>query len=131
MLKVSIATPLGEVLTQEIDFFLVRSSLGEYAILEDHIPIVSAVDRGYVKVRKDGVETFVAMIGGLVEQADNLITVVAQEAAVAETLDHANELLAEMHRRAEEENKRMQKEFTISEVDLQKNIKKAKAGELI
>ncbi len=131
MLKVSIATPTGEVLTQEIDFFLVRSSLGEYAILEDHIPIVSAVDKGYVKIRTDGKETFIAMIGGLVEQADNLITVVAQEAAVAETLDHANELLAEMHRRAEEENRRMQKEFTISEVDLQKNIKKAKAGELI
>lgn len=131
MVKVSIATPVGEIFAEEVDFFLVRSSLGEYAILEDHTPIVSAVDKGYVKVRKDGKETFIAMIGGLVEQSDNNISVVAQEAAVAETYDHAFELLAEMHQRAEDENRRMQKEFTISEIDLQKNIKKAKAGELI
>jgi F-type H+-transporting ATPase subunit epsilon len=131
MVKVSIATPVGEIFSDEVDFFLVRSSLGEYAILEDHTPIVSAVDKGYVKVRKDGKETFIAMIGGLVEQSNNNITVVAQEAAVADSYDSAFVLLAEMHQRAEDENKRMQKDFTISEIDLQKNIKKAKAGELI
>lgn len=131
MVKVSIATPTGEIYSNEVDFFLVRSSLGEYAILKDHIPIVSAVDKGYVKIRKEGVETFVAMVGGIVEQSNNLITVIAQEAAMADTIDHANELLEDMHARAVEANKRMAKDFTISEIELQKNLKKAKAGELI
>lgn len=131
MIKVSIATPKGEVYSNEVDFFLVRSSLGEFAILKDHIPVVSTVDKGYVKVRKDGVEQFVAMVGGIVEQSNNLITVIAQEAVIADTYEHAQELLDEMHRKAVEENKRITREFTVSEIDLKKNIKKAKAGELL
>lgn len=131
MVKVSIATPQGEIFTGDVEFFLVRSSLGEYAILKDHIPIMSTVDKGYVKLRVNGKEQFVAMIGGIVEQSNNLVTVIAQEAVISDSVQHANELLEEMHRRAVEENKRMAKEFAISEIDLQKNIKKAKAGELI
>ena len=131
MIKISIATPKGEVYSDTIDFFLVKSSLGEYAILKDHIPIVSTVDKGYIKVRKDGVEKFVAMVGGIVEQSENLITVIAQEAVVADTYDHAQDILEEIHKKAVEEHKRIAKQFTISEIDLQKNIKKAKAGELI
>ena len=131
MIKISIATPTGEVYSDNIDFFLAKSSLGEYAILEDHIPIVSTVDKGYVKVRKNGVEKFVAMLGGIVEQSNNLITVIAQEAVVADTIEHAEELLEELHKKAVEENRRITKQFAISEIDLKKNIKKARAGELM
>ncbi|XMB86730.1 ATP synthase F1 subunit epsilon [Mycoplasmatota bacterium WC44] len=131
MLKVSIATPKGEIYSSDVDFLLIRSSAGEFAILKDHIPVVSTIDNGYVKIRLDNKEIFVAILGGLIEQSNNVATVIAQEAAIAETLEDAKAKLAEIQALIDQENKRKAMDFAISENELKKNIKKAKAGEMM
>ncbi|QVK21545.1 ATP synthase F1 subunit epsilon [Mycoplasmatota bacterium] len=131
MLRVSIATPTGEIYSSDIDMILIKSSAGEYAILESHIPIVSTIDKGYVKLRTGDNEKFVAINSGVVEQSTNIVTVIAQEAAVADSLAEAEAKLEELHQSMIEENKRKARDFAISEKDLHQNIKKAKAGDLI
>lgn len=131
MLKVSIATPVGEIYSSDIDMILIRSSAGEYVILENHIPIVSTLDEGHVKLRVEGKETFVAVRGGVVEQSYNIVTVIAQEAAVADSLEEATSKLEELHLSMVEENKRKARDFVISEKELHKGVKKARAGELM
>ncbi|XMB67558.1 ATP synthase F1 subunit epsilon [Mycoplasmatota bacterium zrk1] len=131
MLRVSIATPTGEIYSSDIDMILIKSSAGEYAILESHIPIVSTIDKGYVKLRTGDNEKFVAINSGVVEQSTNIVTVIAQEAAVADSLAEAEAKLEELHQSMIDENKRKARDFAISEKDLHQNIKKAKAGDLI
>lgn len=131
MTKVTISTHKGELLSEDAVFFLVHSEDGEYAILDQHIPVVSIVDRGYVKIRTAQKEQYVAIVGGVVEQSDNNITVFAQEAAVADSFTEALSKLDEMHAKQVEENKKIEQEFAVSERDLQKAIKAAKAGEFV
>lgn len=132
MVHVSVSTPKGDIYSSDATFFLGSSSEGEFAILEGHIPLVSVVDKGYVKIRNaSGEESFIAIVGGIIEHSNNFITVIAQEAAVAETYEEAKDELDRIHKLAVEENKRMKKDFAVSERELQKSIKKAKAGEFV
>lgn len=128
-MKCSITTPTGELYQSECDFVLVHRPEGEFAMMEDHIPLISTVSKGYIKVRSNQTETFIALVGGVVEMKDNIITIIAQSAATAASKDQAEEHLMQLQEKMEEENRRMNKEFVINEVELARNIKKAKGGE--
>jgi len=130
MIKLSVATPVGEIYSGNINMAVIRSSRGEYAILKDHIPIISTIEKGYVKLKLDNEEKFIAVLNGVVEQSLNIITVVAQEAAQGNTLEEAELALEELHQKLVEENKRKARDFIISEKELHESIKKAKAGNI-
>lgn len=128
-MKCSITTPNGELFQSECEFVLVHRPEGEFAMMEDHIPIISTVSKGFIKVRNNQTETFIALVGGVVEMKDNNVTIIAQSAATAASKDQAEEQLGHLQNMMEEENRRMNKEFAINEVELARSIKKAKGGE--
>ncbi len=128
-MKCSITTPSGELFQSECEFVLVHRPEGEFAMMEDHIPIISTVSKGFIKVRNNQTETFIALVGGVVEMKDNNVTIIAQSAATAASKEQAEEQLTSLQNNMEEENRRMNKEFAINEVELARNIKKAKGGE--
>ena len=128
-MKCSITTPRGELFQSECEFVLVHRPEGEFAMMEDHIPIISTVSKGFIKVRNNQTETFIALVGGVVEMKDNNVTIIAQSAATAASKEQAEEQLTSLQNNMEEENRRMNKEFAINEVELARNIKKAKGGE--
>ncbi len=128
-MKCSITTPSGELFQSECEFVLVHRPEGEFAMMEDHIPIISTVSKGFIKVRSNQTETFIALVGGVVEMKDNNVTIIAQSAATAASKEQAEEQLTSLQNNMEEENRRMNKEFAINEVELARNIKKAKGGE--
>lgn len=128
-MKCSITTPSGELFQSECEFVLVHRPEGEFAMMEDHIPIISTVSKGFIKVRSNQTETFIALVGGVVEMKDNSVTIIAQSAATAASKEQAEEQLTTLQNTMEEENRRMNKEFAINEVELARNIKKAKGGE--
>ena len=80
-------------------------------------------------MRNNQTETFIALVGGVVEMKDNSVTIIAQSAATAASKEQAEEQLTSLQNNMEEENRRMNKEFAINEVELARNIKKAKGGE--
>lgn len=50
-MKIVIVTPDGELYNEEVSSVIVSSSNnGDYEILKDHLPIVSTIDTGYVKL---------------------------------------------------------------------------------
>ena len=58
-MKISVVTPHGELYNEDIDYVVVSSKMnGEFAILKDHIPIISSIDLGYVKMVRDEKELF-------------------------------------------------------------------------
>ena len=128
---ISISTPAKTLVEQECDFVLVHGATGEFAMLEDHIPIISTVAEGFVKFRHQGVDTFVALVGGVVDQKNNQVTIIAQAAAIATSRDDAFAELSAINQALLDANRRMEQEFVFSESELKRSIKASKSGEFM
>lgn len=128
-MKISVVTPHGELYNEDIEYVVVSSKMnGEFAIMKDHIPIISSIDVGYVKMVRDGKELFTVIINGVVEHNNNIINVIAQEAHVGLSKDSALDHLNTVREERIKENKRRNVDFAKAERELKKNVKDAKAG---
>jgi F-type H+-transporting ATPase subunit epsilon len=114
-----------------VDYVVVSSKAnGEYAIMKDHIAIISTIDVGYVKIVRDEKQLFTVVINGVVEHKDNVIHVIAQEAHVGMSKDSALDHLNTVREERIKENKRRNVDFAKAERELRKNLRDAKAGTL-
>ncbi len=130
-MKISVVTPHGELYNEDIDYVVVSSKMnGEFAIMKDHIPIISSIDIGYVKMVRGEKELFTVVINGVVEHSSNIINVIAQEAHVGLSKDSALDHLNTVREDRIKENKRRNVDFAKAERELKKNVKEAKAGKL-
>ncbi len=130
-MNISVVTPQGELYKEEIDYVVVTSKMnGEFAILKGHIPIISTIDTGYVKMVKDEEEVYVVIINGVVEHNRDQVNVIAQEAHVGLSKDSAMDHLNKVREERLAENKRKNVDFAKAERELKKNVKDAKAGQL-
>ena len=126
---ISVVTPQGELYNENLDYVVVSSKMnGEFAIMKDHIPIISSVDIGYVKMVRDTKELYTVIINGVVEHNNNIINVIAQEAHVGLSKDSALKHLNTVREERIRENKRRNVDFAKAERELKKSIKDAKAG---
>ncbi len=130
-MKISVVTPHGELYNEDIEYVVVSSKMnGEFAIMKDHIPIISSIDIGYVKMVRDEKELYTVVINGVVEHSNNIINVIAQEAHVGLSKDSALDHLNTVRNERLAENKRRNVDFAKAERELKKNIKDAKAGKM-
>ena len=130
-MKLTVVTPQGELYNEEIDYVVVTSKMnGEFAIMDGHIPIISTIDTGYVKMVKGDQDLFTVIINGVVEHQNDIINVIAQEAHVGMSKDSAMEHLNTVREERLAENKRRNVDFVQAERELKENVKKAKAGNL-
>ena len=130
-MKISVVTPQGEQYKEEVDYVVVTSKMnGEFAIMKNHIPIISTIDTGYVKIVRDEKELYTVVLNGVVEFQNNTCNVIAQEAHVGmnkiSAMDHLNTVREERI----QENKRRNVDFLLAEKELKKGIKESKAGNL-
>ena len=130
-MKVYVVTPQGELYNEDVDYVVVTSKMnGEFAIMKNHIPIISTIDTGYVKMVKDEKELFTVIINGVVEHQNNIVNVIAQEAHVGMSKDSAMDHLNTVRKERLEENKRRNVDFLKAERELKKSVKEAKAGKV-
>ena len=130
-MKISITTPSKTLVEQDCDFVLVHGPTGEFAMLENHIPIIATVFEGFIKFRHQDNETFVAISGGIVDQKNNVITVIAQAAVIANSQEEAVVELERLNEELLATNRRMEKEFAFSETELKRSIQASKSGEFV
>jgi len=130
-MKISIVTPQGELHSAEVDYAVITSKMnGEFAIMKNHIPIISTIDTGYVKMVTGEEKLYAVVINGVVEHQDNIINVIAQEAEVGLDEDKAMAHLESVRAERLAENKRRNVDFAKAERELKKNVKEGKAGQL-
>ena len=130
-MKISVVTPRGELYNEEVDYVVVTSKMnGEFAIMKNHIPIISTIDTGYVKIVRGDKELYTVVLNGVVEFQNNTCNVIAQEAHVGmnkvSAMDHLNTVREERI----QENKRRNVDFLLAEKELKKGVKESKAGSL-
>ena len=130
-MKISVVTPRGELYNEEVDYVVITSEMnGEFAIMKDHIPIISSIDTGYVKMVTGETEIYIVIINGIVEHQNNVVNVIAQEAQIGMNKDSAMKHLTDLRIERIEENKRRIVDFFEGGLDIKKGVKKAKAGKL-
>ena len=130
-MKITVVTPQGELYNETVDYVVVQSQMnGEFAIMNDHIPIISTIDTGYVKMVRGEKRLYTVVINGVVEHQNNVVNVIAQEAHVGMSETSAMDHLNTVRKERLEENKRRTVDFVQAERELKKNVKEAKAGKL-
>lgn len=130
-MRIVIVTPEGELYNEEVTSIIVSSSNnGDYEILKDHLPIVSTIDTGYIKLVHEKMVYYVVVINGVVENFNNKITVVSQDAFIGESKDSAFKNLNDIRSARTEENKKRNIELAKAERELRKQIKMTGAGQL-
>jgi len=100
MLTLEIVTPEARVYSDTIDTVVLPTVRGEIGILPGHIPLLTQVEHGELRVTKNGVTHLVAVGNGFAEIDGDRVQVLAESAIQEEKIDeHAVE---EAMRRAEE-----------------------------
>jgi len=130
-MNIVIVTPDGELYNEQVESVIISSqNNGDYEILHDHLPIVSTIDTGYVKMTMGKMVYYVVVINGVVENIANKITVVAQDAFIGKSKEKAQENLVNIRKARTEENRKRNVELAKAEKELKKQIKMTGAGKL-
>jgi F-type H+-transporting ATPase subunit epsilon len=102
-LTLEIVTPEARVYADTIDTVVIPTVEGEVGILPGHIPLLTQIEHGELRVTKNGATQWLAVSGGFAEVEGDHVRVLAEHAITEEKIDeHAVEAAL---RRAEQEMK--------------------------
>lgn len=129
-MDLTLLTPKGVQFQETIDYFVVESkTTGDFAVLNDHVPVIAALDDAMIKMHHKNQVLYIVVINGHLEFHNNQATVIAQEANVGADKEKALENLLDVREERIKENQERQRDFLKAENELKKNIKASKAGQ--
>ena len=85
--QLRIVTPHQAVLDEEVREVTAPGSLGEFGVLPDHITFLTSLEIGGLRYRTDGEPRRLAIRGGFAEVADNVMTVLVDDAMFPDDID--------------------------------------------
>lgn len=90
LLKVDVVSTERAIFSGEAKFVAVPGKMGELGVLPGHAPLLTAVRPGTVRIEtEDGADTYLYIAGGFVEIQPDRVTILADTAMRAESLDEA------------------------------------------
>jgi len=110
-LKLEIVTPEAKIFSEDVEMVFVPGVEGELGILPKHIPLMTMIKPGELRVSSKGQDTFMAVGEGFVEVTGESVTVLTDmaveekaidETAAEEAVKRAQEALKGNHLAAEE-----------------------------
>jgi F-type H+-transporting ATPase subunit epsilon len=88
-IKLEVVTPDRMVLSEDVEYVGVPGLLGQFGVLNNHIPFLSALAVGSLYYRQEGKVWYIFVAGGFAEVSPDSITVLAESAEKAEEIDVA------------------------------------------
>lgn len=85
-LVLRIVTPKQPILETEVQEVTAPGTLGEFGVLPDHVTFLSSLECGVLRYRTLQREAAVAVRGGFAEVRANVVTVLADDAVLAEDI---------------------------------------------
>ena len=86
-LLLEIVTPERPVFSEQVDSVVCPGIEGELGILPHHMPLVSLLGVGELKIRKGGEEESFAIVGGFLQVRPDKVVVMAETADLASEID--------------------------------------------
>ena len=94
------------VFDEDVDEIYTRGTFGEFGILKNHIPIMSALDIGVTKVIQEGAAKYFTTMGGVLQFKDNEVVILTPTAENGKDIDviRAREALEQAKAKLAEHN---------------------------
>ena len=86
-LKVRIMTPDRIFFNQEAEELILPTNTGQMGVLENHDPLITALDIGVMLIRSNNAWNSIAVMGGFALVKQNQVTVLVNQAESAQTID--------------------------------------------
>jgi|SRR4051794_6724166 F-type H+-transporting ATPase subunit epsilon len=86
-IKVNIVTPDGPVVETEANIVIAATETGDIGILPGHVAMVAPLQIGGLRLQKDDSTEQIAVHGGFIEVRPDVVTVLAQSAELASSID--------------------------------------------
>ena len=123
MLRLEIVTPEQKTYSDDVDSVVIPGIEGELGIMPDHVPLMTQLTPGELRVLKGGEEIRLAVGEGFVEVCDNKVAILTDMAVAESDIDAS--AAEDAVRRAEEamrDNKLNDEEYARVKGSLQKSI---------
>jgi len=88
-LRLEIVTPETTAYSEDVDFVTLPGTEGEFGVYPRHVPLLTAIKPGELRVLKDGRETFLAIGEGFAEIRADAVSVLTDMALESEKIDTA------------------------------------------
>lgn len=129
-LQLEIVTPDKVVVSQPVDYIGVPGVEGEFGVLPNHIPMLSALAVGPLYFRTGSKTEYVFVSGGFAEISGNKVTILAESAELSKDIDVTR---AEAARKRAEERLAAQTETidaTRAHAALQRSVERLRVATL-
>jgi F-type H+-transporting ATPase subunit epsilon len=118
-LTLEIVTPEARVYSDTIDTVVIPTIQGEIGILPGHIPLLTKVEHGELRVTKGGQVTWLAVGNGFAQIEGDVVSVLAEQAITEDKIDEG--AVEAALKRAEEDLKNAPKDGDASELERLQN----------
>ena len=88
-LKLEIVTPEATAYSQDVSMVTLPGSEGELGVYPNHVPLLTTLNPGELRVLKDGRESFLAIGEGFVEITGTSVSVLTDMALEASVIDES------------------------------------------
>lgn len=86
-LQLEIVTPEARVYADTVDSVVIPTLAGEIGVLPGHIPLLTQVDDGELRVTKGNTTELLVVAGGFAEVSGDKVSVLAEHACSEDTID--------------------------------------------
>jgi F-type H+-transporting ATPase subunit epsilon len=93
-MNVTVVTPDGKVFDEDVEMVSVKTTEGGLGILPNHIPLVTPLTIGAVRIKKGSEITLIAITGGLMEVRGDQVSILAESAELPSDIDVSRALAA-------------------------------------
>lgn len=131
MIKFKIATPEKVIYEDEVYQISIPTTSGEITVLPDHIPLISVIKAGELKIKDRDGEHVMAVSGGFVEiKKANELIILADHAERAEDIDieRAEEARQRATKEMEEAKNREDVDFARLQAIIDTEMNKLRVG---
>ena len=131
LMKFKIVTPDGVIYEDEIESVSLPTLNGEITILPHHIPLISVIKAGEIRIVKDNHETGIAVSSGVIEVRESGEVIVIAD--TAERAEHIDIERAEQARQRAEELMKQEKfaddrQFATLQAQMEKELARIRVG---
>jgi F-type H+-transporting ATPase subunit epsilon len=88
-LRLEVVTAEREVYADDVDVVVAPGAEGEVGILPRHAPLLTTLEPGMLRLRKDGEETLMVVSGGFLQVFRDRVLILADMAERAEEIEEA------------------------------------------
>ena len=111
-IHLEIVTPAKIAVSRDVDMVVAPGTLGEFGILEGHVPFLSGIVPGELRYTVDDKTEYLAVTSGFAEVSDDNVSILVDAAETAQDID-----IERAKQAIERANERLAKDRSAEDID--------------